>query len=190
MIEKYVQYLHLKLEIVQKCESILLWNIRMYSIFTKFDFTILRKLSRDRNIHITKSDKGCAVELLNKADYHQNADDIITDPDKFEESHIEEKKLLMKLEDKLYNVLKSLKAKGNITESFYNECYSSESQLGNLCGLPKVHNNNCLVRSIVAAYGSFNLYLGKELASLISQSTLHPYILKIHMNLPTPTHSI
>ena len=75
----------------------------LFSIFTKSDFIILKKLSKDKNIYITKPDKGCGVVLLNRADYHQKVYDIINDHDKFEEVHIEERKLLIKLEDKLNN---------------------------------------------------------------------------------------
>ena len=71
----------------------------LVSIFTKFDFTILKSLSMDRNIYITKPDKRCDVVLLNKADYNKKVYDIINDAEKFEEIHIEEKKLIIKLED-------------------------------------------------------------------------------------------
>ena len=113
--------------------------IYLFFTLTISDFTILKRLSRYRNIYTTKKYKGCGVVLLNKTDYHQKVMDIINDSDKFEEIHVEEKKRLIKLEDKLYNALISLKAKGDITESLYNEWYSSESQLGNLYDLLKVH---------------------------------------------------
>ena len=88
----------------------------MISLFINSDFTILKKLSKDGNICIIKPDKGCSVLLLNKANYHQKAYDIINDRDKFEEIHGEERKLLIKLKDKQNNALRSLKAKRNITE--------------------------------------------------------------------------
>ena len=77
----------------------------------------------DRNIYITKPDKGCVVVLLNKSDYNKKVYDIINNAENFEEIHIERKKLLIQLKDKLNSALRSLKAKGNITESFYNYCY-------------------------------------------------------------------
>ena len=60
-------------------------------------------MSKDENIYITKPDKVCGVVLLNKADYHQTVYDIINDQTKFEEIHIEERKILIKLEDNLNN---------------------------------------------------------------------------------------
>ena len=88
------------------------------------------------------------------------------------------KKTLIKLKDKLNNSLRSLKTKSNISDAFYNSCYSSGSQVGNLYDLPKVHKNNCPVRPIVAAYGPFNFNLGKHLVPLKSQLVINPYILK------------
>ena len=80
-----------------------------HSIFTKSDFITLKKLSEDKTIYVTKPDKGCGVVILNSADYEQKVYDVINDSDKFEEIHIDEKKLLIKLEDKLNNALRSLK---------------------------------------------------------------------------------
>ena len=116
-------------------------------------------MSEDKTIYVFKPDKGCGVVILNRGDYKQKVYDVINDADKFEEIYIDEKKLLIKLEDKLNNALRYLKTKGNISESFYNESYTSGSQLGNLYGLPKVHKSNCLVCLIVAAFGSFNFNL-------------------------------
>ena len=149
-----------------------------HSIFTNSDFRTLKKLSQDKSIYVTKPDKGCGVVILNRGDYEQKVYSVINDPDKFEEIHLDEKKLLIKLEDKLNNTLRSLKTKGNITESFYNECFTSGSQLGKLYGLPKVHKSNCLVCPIVAAYGSFNFNLGKHIVPLISHLADNQYSLK------------
>ena len=38
----------------------------LFSVFTKSDFTILKRLSRDRNVYITKPGKGCDVVLIRK----------------------------------------------------------------------------------------------------------------------------
>ena len=68
--------------------------------------------------YITKPDKGCGVVILNRADYEQRVYDVINDPDKFEEIHIDEKKLLIKLEDKLNNALRSQKLKAIFQKHF------------------------------------------------------------------------
>ena len=82
-----------------------------HSIFTNSDFRALKKLSPDKSIYVTKLDKGCGVVILNRGDYEQKVYSVINDPDKFEEIHLDEKKLLIKLEDKLNNTLRSLKTK-------------------------------------------------------------------------------
>ena len=77
----------------------------------------------NKNNYIRKPDKGCGVVLLKKADYNKKVYGIINDSEKFEEIHLEEKKLLIKLEDKLNSAFRSLKTKENIIESFYNDSY-------------------------------------------------------------------
>ena len=118
-----------------------------FFIFTKYDTTILKRLSRDDNISIAKANKGCCIVLLNKAYYHQKLFNIINELVKCEEIHVEEKKLLIELEDKINKTLRSLKAEGNISEAFNNYCYLSGSQLGNSNSLLKVHKNKYPVTS-------------------------------------------
>ena len=65
-----------------------------FSIFTKSDLSILKRLSSDKNLYITKPDKGCGVVLLNTVDYEQKVYDIINDSEKIEEIHAEEKNYL------------------------------------------------------------------------------------------------
>ena len=118
------------------------------------------------------------LQICSCGDYEQKVHGVINDPDKLEETHEDEEKLQIKLEDKLDNTLRSLKTKGNVFESFYNECDTLGSQLENLYGLPKVHKSNCLVRPIVATYGLFNFNLGKHIVPLISHLADNQYNLK------------
>ena len=63
----------------------------LFSIFTKSDFSILKSLSRDKNLYITKPDEGCGVVLLNREDYQQKVYNIINNSEKFEEIYEQEK---------------------------------------------------------------------------------------------------
>ena len=62
--------------------------------------------------------------------------------------------------------------------------------MGNLYALPEVHKNNCPVRPIVAAYGSFNFKLGKHLVPLISQLVVKPNILKNSYDFASTLHTL
>ena len=147
-------------------------------VFAKSDFKILKNIASDPTIHITKPDKGCGVVIMNKENYVSKVYDIINDQTKFNKSHVEEKKLITKLEDKLNNALRTLRTKRCISEEFYRECYASGSQLGYMYGLPKVHKSDCPVRPIVAAYGTYNFNLGKLILPMISQLAINQYTVK------------
>ena len=108
-------------------------------LFTKKDFNTLHHLRKQDHLHITKPDKGNGVVLMKKEDYHNKILAILNDTSKFSEIEHDERKLVLKLEDKLNNVLRSLKLAGVITQSLYNSCFTSGSRLGHLYGLPKVH---------------------------------------------------
>ena len=113
----------------------------------------------------------------------KNMQNIYSDSAKFQEFEVEKNKLLIELEDILKSI-NSIKYKDNFTESFHNDCYTWGSQLESLYGLPKVIKNNCPMCPVVAAYGLFNINLGKQLVPLISQSGINLCILKNHTILP------
>ena len=91
---------------------------------------------------------------------------------------MEEQKLIMKLEDKLNNVLRSYKKDGRITVNFYNSCFASGTNLGVLFGLPKVHKTNCPMRPILSACSMHNFSLGQSLVPLISHLSCTEHTLK------------
>lgn len=103
---------------------------------------------------------------------------VISDTTKFQQITSDIKKLTIKLEDKVNYVLKSLKSKGSISESFYNSCYSSGSQLGILYGLPKVHKQNIPIRPILSACTAHNFTLGKHLIPIVEQLSHNEYMLR------------
>jgi hypothetical protein len=147
-------------------------------MFSRNDAFVLKNLASDRSIYVTRPDKGNGVVILNHNDYITKVHDIIHDCSKFHKIDIEENKLVVKLEDKLNNVLRSLKSSGSITENFYNNCRISGSRLGGLYGLPKVHKHNCPVRPILSACNTHNFKLGKELLPLISHLAENEFALK------------
>ena len=51
-----------------------------------------KKVISNKNLYITKLNKGCSVVLLNKVDYQQKLCDIINNSEKNEEIHAEKKR--------------------------------------------------------------------------------------------------
>jgi hypothetical protein len=159
-------------------------------LFSRKDFKILKNLSNDGSIYITRPDKGAGVVILNREDYVKKVEDIINDRTKFKKMESEEKKLVVKLEDKLNNVLRTLKKANCITEIFYSKCFSSGSQIGSLYGLPKIHKSKCPIRPIVSAFKSHNFNLGKQLLPLISHLSTNTYSLQNSYDFSTTIQNI
>ena len=149
------------------------------SVFSKKQFSILKELSHDKSIYISKPDKGNSIVVLNKQDYIAKVNRILSDKTKFQViDNVEEQKLIMKLEDKLNHVLRGYKKDGRITADFYNSCFASGTNLGVLYGLPKVHKTNCPIRPILSACSMHNFNLGKALVPLISHLSSTQHTLK------------
>ena len=146
-------------------------------IFNKDHFNALRNLSRNKNIYITKPDKGQGVVLLNRNSYIQKVLDIIDDIANFIKIDTDEKVLCIKLEDKVNNQLSKLKSEGCITDDFYCSSYASGTRIGSLYGLLKVHKENIPVRPILSASGTHNFSLRKSMLPLISHLSKSEYSL-------------
>ena len=138
-------------------------------LFTKKHLSHIKDIANDKSLYISKPDKGNGVVILNRVDYITKVNDILCDRTKFEVvQSTNEQKLVIKLEDKVNNVLRNFKKDGSISDSFYDNCFTSGSNLGVLYGLPKVHKENCPVRPILSAYSMHNFNLGKALVPLLS----------------------
>ena len=147
-------------------------------LFSKKDFNILKNLGKQDQLYISKPDKGNGVVIMNKTDYISKINRILNDNTKFNIAQTDEKKLILKLEDKLNNVLRQFKNCGGIIEELCKSCYASGTRLGNLYGLPKVHKIGLPLRPILSACGTHNFNLSQALVPLISFLTNNDYILK------------
>jgi len=147
-------------------------------VFTREDFATLRSLSQDRSLYITRPDKGNGVVILNRNDYISKINDIINDYSKFRKVEDDEKKLIIRLEDKLNNNLRSLKSQATITDEFYSQAFKTGSSLGQLYGLPKTHKEGYPVRPILSAFNSHNYNLAKLLVPLLTPLSVNEYSVK------------
>ena len=146
-------------------------------LFNKSLMQALKSLSSNRNIYITKPDKGQGVVILNRNEYNSKVLDIINDANTFSKICMPDQQMTIKLEDKLNNQLRKLKSSNRISETFYSTSYASGSKIGHLYGLPKVHKPNCPIRPILSACSAHNFQLGKALIPLISHLATNEYTL-------------
>ena len=66
------------------------------------------------------------------------------------------------------NALRNFKKDGSISDSFLQRLFYIWLEFRFLYGLPKIHKNNCPVRSILSACNMHNFNLGKALVPLLS----------------------
>ena len=149
-----------------------------FPFLKKEDFQILKSLSQRDDIILCRPDKGKGVVLLNKDDYIDKMNHILSDTSKFSEIGPPEYSLIYKIEDKINRNLKQLKDDSILPDHTYRSLYSTGSSFGILYGLPKVHKDNVPLRPILAAYNSPNFSIAKYLVPLLNDITTNQYTLQ------------
>src|SRR5690606_9946505 len=119
------------------------------------------------SIVITKSDKGRATVIMDRADYHQKCVDLLNDKATYKEIKQDPTK---SLEKKVNNYVLQLKKKEAITQSTWRYLHATGSQIPRFYGLPKVHKNSVPLRPIVSFINSPTYNLSKFVSKLLSKS--------------------
>ncbi|XP_065651296.1 uncharacterized protein LOC136079485 [Hydra vulgaris] len=125
---------------------------------------IIKRLRKNENIVITRPDKGNGIIVLNKVDYINSLNNIISDKTKFKELKDDP---TIKREVSLQGYLRKLK------KLFYNKIYPVGSQTARIYALPKMHKlskDSSLpsFRPIISTIGTYNYKLAKHLSDLLS----------------------
>ena len=128
----------------------------------------MKNLSKDKNIVILKPDKGNGVVLLNKQDYINKVNTILSDSSKFETINDTAIKLVHRLESKIRLFLGKLKKDSVISDSTYNDLAPTGTRPGILYGLPKIHKENVPIRPILSSIKTPAYKMSKYLVPLIS----------------------
>ena len=123
---------------------------------------VLKSLSKDKSIQITRPDKGKGIVIMEKDEYNNKMMEILNDKNTFK---IVESDETLAQEDRLIRKLKQLKTDGFITEKEYKFCRPTGSQPARIYGLPKIHKVGKPLRPIVSSIGTFNYKLAKLLAN-------------------------
>eukprot|EP00794_Sanderia_malayensis_P002790 gene2790-3229_t len=129
-----------------------------------------------KDIIICKPDKGNGVVILNKTDYLDKINCILSDSTKFKKLDVDILDLCLKRGNKLIRFLrdKLLKNK-SISQDTYSSIFTSGSNPGILYGLPKVHKDECPARPILSALGTYNYKLSKFLVPLLRPFTTNEF---------------
>ena len=151
--------------------------VSWFPFFRKEDFDILKKLSGNSDIIVCRPDKGKGVVIMNREDYLDKMNMILSDQSKFIEVGAPDFATIFRAEDKINRTLKQLKDDNMISDLTYHNLYSSGSSFGILYGLPKVHKDNIPLRPILAAYNLPSFPLAKFLVPILSSLTTNSYSL-------------
>ena len=142
---------------------------------------VLRNLRKNKDIVITKPDKGNGVVILDRKLYNNAIEEIISDSSKFEKLNEDP---TLKREASLQRFLRKLKQKNFFNEIEYDKLYPSGSAPARIYGTPKMHKFSSSesfpkLRPIVSSIGTFNYNLARFLCDLPSPLVLNDTLAKI-----------
>ena len=158
-----------------------LYNFNMtrsnMSNMPKEEFDALLKLSKNKDIIISKPDKGSGIIILDRKDYVDKMLEILSDENKFRLADNQDiYKISRTVETRVRNYLrKNVLKPGYISESEYKMLYPNRSHIGVMYGLPKVHKTGCPMRPICSAVGTSTYELGKFVNKIIKPASVNAH---------------
>ena len=137
---------------------------------------VLRNLRKNKDIVITKPDKGNGVVILDRKLYNNAIEEIISDTSKFEKLNEDP---TLKREASLQRFLRKLKQKNFFNEIEYDKLHPSGSAPARIYGTSKMHKFSFpKLRPIVSSIGTFNYNLARSLCDLLSPLVPNDYSCK------------
>ena len=149
-----------------------------FSFISEADINILKNISKNENIVISKPDKGNGTVILNKVDYIEKMHNILGDRTKFRKSEEDIYLSTLNMENRINYQLRNLRDNGCISEEEYKQLFVSGSSPSILYGLPKVHKTGIPLRPILAAFKAPSYRLSKYLINLLQPLTVNNFTLK------------
>ena len=153
-----------------------------FSNLTEEESKCLKSLSENKNLVIQKSDKGNAVVLLDKSDYTDRVEELLSDPTKFQVAPIKDGKILRHLinvRKSFKTVLDKLLKEQKISQQTFFRVDPIGCKPGVLYGLSKVHKTLVSglpkMRPILSAIGTAGYGLSKFLVPILSTVAHGPY---------------
>ena len=135
---------------------------------TKDEQLALSRLRKDDSIVITPADKGRVTVVMNKTEYREKMDNLVSDDKTYKKLKSDSSK---KLERKLNENLYPLHQANILKRPLYSRLYCSVAQTPKLYGLLKIHKDNTPLRPIVSFCSSPTYELSKYLANILKPLT-------------------
>ena len=123
----------------------------------------MKELREDDTRVILTADKGVALVFMDKEDYIKKTEDLLNQPTY---------KLIpadptTRQKNRLINLLKNIKAEGDISEDTYKRMYPTGAGSPKFYGLPKIHKAGVPQRPIVSSRGTVTYGTAKEFARIL-----------------------
>ena len=181
--------------VLQNISHKLYYNFKPHKVFSplfsKSDIKVLKDLAKDQDIIICKPDKGRGIVILNKNDYKEKMQAILSDSSKFVEvKDVTPIISTLRAEGRLNATVNKLKNNSVIDQTLASKLTTSGSFPGVMYGLPKVHKPNIPMRPILSANGTTAYNLSQYLVSLISDLTTNEFTIKNSYEFSTFVNSI
>ena len=123
----------------------------------------LTQLKKDQDRVILTADKGVALVVLDKEDYINKAQELLSQPTYKEIS----KYPTNKRKAQLITKLRRIKKDSNLDKGMYKAMYPTGCVLPKFYGLPKIHKTGNPLRPIVSSWGSVTYGVAKVLSKVI-----------------------
>ena len=128
----------------------------------------LKELKNDKEIIVTKPDKGNGIVILDRTDYLNKMQSLINDPTNFKPLQVDLYKHILKLERRNNKLIDKMVSDGIITSSVGSGLKVRGSRPGIMYGLPKIHKEGTPMRPILSMSGSFNYSLSQHLVPVLT----------------------
>ena len=159
------------------------YNFKSYKVFTpvikRNDINILKDLSKDDSIVICKPDKGHGIVIMNKIEYIDKVETLLSDTEKFVElTDVDPLHHTLKLQDRLNHFIRSIFKSKIISHNTKNELTVSGTHPGTLYGLPKIHKPGLPIRPILSANNTPTYNISQFLVRLLTDTFPSNHTLK------------
>jgi len=150
-----------------------------FDSLTDEEHAALKLLTLDKSIVITKADKGNAVVIQDLEVYRKKLLPLLEQDGKFKKINSDETLFREKRLQIYLRSLTKVPRATRLSETDYHRILPCGSKAGVLYGLPKIHKDNCPIRPIISAVGTYNYKLAKFLNEILSPlATNNSFILK------------
>ncbi|CAM4849385.1 unnamed protein product [Rotaria magnacalcarata] len=133
------------------------------------EFHAIKTLRNNKEIIISRADKGNAIVVMDKKDYIEKTNNIL----QLKQFQHTTKSLQKEKEEEMNKYLRELYKENTITKELFYSIRSTCSSIACMYGQPKIHKNGYPLRPIISSIGSYNYELSKYLAGLIKANRVN-----------------